>query len=93
MHNYELAEQYCDMVYEDSRQQASAGMLQLPAALQSSLQGIASKGAGTPDKSGSDMYLLLIQVCTSMSTCIQHWMCWTVLYVTSSMTVSVSQCR
>ena len=68
MHNYELAEQYCDTVYEDSRQQSGAGMHQLPTALQSSLQGIASKGMGNPDKSGSDMYLLLIQVCMSVST-------------------------
>ena len=55
------------MVYEDSRQQAGAGMHQLPDAMQSSLLvAVVSKQVGALDKTGSSMYLLLIQICGSM---------------------------
>ncbi|KAL0024599.1 hypothetical protein WJX77_001647 [Trebouxia sp. C0004] len=61
MHDYKLAEEYCDGIYQESNSTSVHGMHQLPASLQSRLKGVASQGWGAPGGPGSDMYLLLIQ--------------------------------
>ena len=64
LHSYELAEEYCDGVYEESQMTKLKRVQQLPASLQARLQGLGSPGGGidTRAESGSDMYVLLIQV-------------------------------
>ncbi len=62
MHDYKLAEEYCDGMYEESNSGAIHGMHQLPTSLRSRLQGVANQGWGAPGEPGSNMYLLLIQV-------------------------------
>ncbi len=67
MHDYKLAEEYCDGIYQESNSTSLHGMHQLPASLQSRLKGVASQGWGAPGGPGSDMYLLLIQVRTKQA--------------------------
>ena len=67
MHDYKLAEEYCDGIYQESNSTSLHGMHQLPASLQSRLKGVASQGWGAPGGPGSDMYLLLIQVQTEQA--------------------------
>lgn len=62
LHDYQLAEEYCDGLYEEGRNPDSHAMHRLPPSLQAKLQGVGVQDAGTPGASGSDMYLLLIQV-------------------------------
>ena len=62
LHDYQLAEEYCDGVYEESSNRSVHGVNQLPASLQSRLKGLADQGWGAPGGPGCDMYLLLIQV-------------------------------
>lgn len=69
MHDYKLAEEYCDGIYEESNRGSVPGMQHLPASLQSRLQGVANQGWGAPGGPGSDMYLLLIQVVCSQPAC------------------------
>ncbi len=70
MHDYKLAEEYCDGIYQESNSTSLHGMHQLPASLQSRLKGVASQGWGAPGGPGSDMYLLLIQVQTEQQPCL-----------------------
>ena len=70
MHDYKLAEEYCDGIYQESNNTSLHGMHQLPASLQSRLRGVASQGWGAPGGPGSDMYLLLIQVQTEQQPCL-----------------------
>ncbi|KAA6422986.1 MAG: vam6 Vps39 isoform X1 [Trebouxia sp. A1-2] len=61
MHDYKLAEEYCDGIYQESNSTSLHGMHQLPASLQSRLKGVVSQGWGGPGGPGSDIYLLLIK--------------------------------
>ena len=70
MHDYKLAEEYCDGIYQESNSTSLHGMHQLPASLQSRLKGVASQGWGAPGGPGSDIYLLLIQVQTEQQPCL-----------------------
>ena len=64
LHDDQLAEEYCDGLYEEGMTAGRKGVNQLPASLQAKLQGVGAQDAGTSGGSGSDMYLLLIQVTT-----------------------------
>ena len=61
LHDYQLAEEYCDGLYQE-RQADQSGMQHLPASLQARLQVVGGPGGGEPAGSGGDLYLLLIQV-------------------------------
>lgn len=62
LHDFQLAEEYCDGLYEEGRKADRNGVHRLPASLQAKLQGVGGQEAGTPGGSGSDLYLLLIEV-------------------------------
>ena len=62
LHDYQLAKEYCDGLYEESRHADRKGMQQLPASLQARLQGVGGPGGETPGGAGGNTYLLLIQV-------------------------------
>lgn len=70
MHDYKLAEEYCDGIYQESNSTSLHGMHQLPASLQSRLKGVVSQGWGGPGGPGSDIYLLLIKVLTEQQPCL-----------------------
>lgn len=67
LHDYELAEEYCDSIYAESQTPSRDAVQQLPASLQARLQGVGVEGWPAPAASGGDMYLLLIQVRTTPS--------------------------
>ena len=62
LHDYQLAEEYCDGLYEEGRHADRNGMQHLPASLQARLQEVRGPGGGAPGGSGGGIYLLLIQV-------------------------------
>lgn len=66
LHDYQLAKEYCDGLYEESRHADQKGMQQLPASLQARLQGVGAPGGGTPGGAAGDVYLLLIKVTTHL---------------------------
>lgn len=67
LRNYQLAEEYCDGLYEEGRKADRNGAHRLPASLQAKLQGVGGQEAGAPVGSGSDMYLLLIEVAMGLA--------------------------
>lgn len=63
MHDAQLAEEYCDDIYDETTCKQSAGMSNLPVSLQLQLQKrTASQDWATAQPDASQIYLMLVQV-------------------------------